>query len=176
MPNKNRGNFICFLPKMEKAKSGKPVTQLNTSNMIMESKKRIKLKTPNELLEILKDRCFIRQEGWWSYEFCYQKKLRQVHSDGDKIISRRETSVAHHCLELSSHCRDASTLLPADSSRANSPASASSISASLSSASLAVDGPPTSLLLPEASGSIGAEELALLLAPTVGFESDCERS
>ncbi|KAF5459243.1 hypothetical protein F2P56_023214 [Juglans regia] len=86
MPNKNRGNFICFLPKMEKAKSGKPVTQLNTSNMIMESKKRIKLKTPNELLEILKDRCFIRQEGWWSYEFCYQKKLRQVHSDGDKVV------------------------------------------------------------------------------------------
>ncbi|XP_041007990.1 protein OS-9 homolog isoform X2 [Juglans microcarpa x Juglans regia] len=86
MPNKNGENFICFLPKLEKAKSGKPVTQLNTSSMIMESEKRIKLKTPDELLEILKDRCFIRQEGWWSYEFCYQKKLRQVHSEDDKVV------------------------------------------------------------------------------------------
>lgn len=55
MPNKNGENFICFLPKLEKAKSGKPATQLNTSSMIMESEKRIKLKTPDELLEILKD-------------------------------------------------------------------------------------------------------------------------
>ncbi|KAF5459262.1 hypothetical protein F2P56_023223 [Juglans regia] len=86
MPNKNGENFICFLPKLEKAKSGKPVTQLNTSSMIMESEKRIKLKTPDELLEILKDRCFIRQEGWWSYEFCYQKKLRQVHSEDEKVV------------------------------------------------------------------------------------------
>lgn len=60
MPNKNGENFICFLPKVEKAKSGKPVTQLNTSSMIMESEKQIKLKTPDELLEILKDRCFVR--------------------------------------------------------------------------------------------------------------------
>ncbi|KAG2713403.1 hypothetical protein I3760_04G175000 [Carya illinoinensis] len=86
MPNKNGESFICFLPKLEKAKSGKPVTQLNTSSMIMETEKRIKLKTPDELLEILKDRCFIRQEGWWSYEFCYQKKLRQVHSEDDKVV------------------------------------------------------------------------------------------
>lgn len=60
MPNKNGGNFLCFLPKVEKAKSGKPVTQHNTSNMIVESEKRIKLKTPDELLEALKDQCLIR--------------------------------------------------------------------------------------------------------------------
>ncbi|KAG7984557.1 hypothetical protein I3843_04G166500 [Carya illinoinensis] len=50
MPNKNGENFICFLPKLEKAKSGKP------------------------------------QEGWWSYEFCHQKKLHQVHSEDDKVV------------------------------------------------------------------------------------------
>ncbi|KAL4654224.1 hypothetical protein ACB092_01G362400 [Castanea dentata] len=86
MPNKNGENFLCFLPKVEKAKSGKPVTQHNTSNMIVESEKRIKLKTPDELLEALKDRCLSRQEGWWSYEFCYQKKLRQVHLEDEKAV------------------------------------------------------------------------------------------
>lgn len=60
MPNKDGKNFLCFLPKVEKAKTGKPVTQQNTSSMIVESEKRVKLKTPDELLEVLKDRCFLR--------------------------------------------------------------------------------------------------------------------
>lgn len=60
MPNKNGQKFLCFLPKVEKAKSGKPVTQQNTTSMIVETEKRIKLKTPDELLEVLKGQCFIR--------------------------------------------------------------------------------------------------------------------
>ncbi|CAN1290005.1 Protein OS-9 homolog [Linum perenne] len=86
MPDKNGHRYLCYLPKIEKAKSGKPVSQLNMSSMIMETEKRVKLKTPDELLEVLKDRCFIRQEGWWSYEFCYQKKLRQLHVEDDKGV------------------------------------------------------------------------------------------
>ncbi|KAF2310558.1 hypothetical protein GH714_014456 [Hevea brasiliensis] len=86
MPDKNGQNYLCYLPKVEKVKSGKPVNQLNVSSMIVETEKRVKLKTPDELLEVLKDRCFIRQEGWWSYEFCYQKKLRQVHLEDDKVV------------------------------------------------------------------------------------------
>ncbi|CAI9100916.1 OLC1v1038106C1 [Oldenlandia corymbosa var. corymbosa] len=86
MPNKNGEKFLCFLPRVEKAKSGKPVNQQNTSSLILESERRIKLKTPDELLEVLKDRCFLRQEGWWSYEFCYQKKLRQIHVEDDKVV------------------------------------------------------------------------------------------
>ncbi|KAE8654501.1 Protein OS-9-like protein [Hibiscus syriacus] len=70
MPNKDGNNFLCFLPKVEKTKTLKSVTQQNTSSLIVESEKRVKLKTPDELLE---------QEGWWSYEFCYQKQLRQLH-------------------------------------------------------------------------------------------------
>ncbi|KAB1208938.1 Protein OS-9 [Morella rubra] len=77
MPHKSGESFLCFLPKVEKAKSAKAVPQLNTSSMIVESEKRIKLKTPDELLE---------QEGWWSYEFCYQKKLRQFHLEDDKVV------------------------------------------------------------------------------------------
>lgn len=60
MPNKNGEKFLCFLPKVEKSKSGRPVAQQNLSSMIMESETHMKLKTPDELLEVLKDRCFIR--------------------------------------------------------------------------------------------------------------------
>lgn len=60
MPDKNGQNYICYLPKVEKTKSEKQVPQHNTSSMIVETQKRIKLKTPDELLEVLKDRCFIR--------------------------------------------------------------------------------------------------------------------
>lgn len=60
MPNKNGEKFICFLPKVEKSKSGRLVSQQNISSMIVESETRMKLKTPDELLEVLKDRCFIR--------------------------------------------------------------------------------------------------------------------
>ncbi|KAA3486046.1 protein OS-9-like protein [Gossypium australe] len=83
MPNKDGNNFLCFLPKVGKAK--KSVTHQNTSSMIVETEKRVKLKTPDELLEVLKNQCFIRQEGWWSYEFCYQKQLRQLHLEEDKV-------------------------------------------------------------------------------------------
>ncbi|KAL3532264.1 hypothetical protein ACH5RR_005785 [Cinchona calisaya] len=103
MPNKSGEKFLCFLPREEKSKSEKPVNQQNTSSLILETEKRIKLKTPDELLEILKDRCFVRQEGWWLYEFCYQKKLRQVHLEDDKVVQEfilgvydAEATTAYH--------------------------------------------------------------------------------
>ncbi|XP_027069314.1 protein OS-9 homolog [Coffea eugenioides] len=103
MPNKNGEKFLCFLPRMQKSKSGKLVNQQNTSSMILETAKSIKLKTPDELLEVLKDRCFLRQEGWWSYEFCYQKKLRQIHLEDEKVVQEfilgaydAEATAAYH--------------------------------------------------------------------------------
>ncbi|KAG5105981.1 hypothetical protein JHK82_042951 [Glycine max] len=86
MPDKTGQKYICYLPKVEKEKSGKPVIQHNISSMIVETEKRIKQKTPDELLEVLRGPCFLRQEGWWSYEFCYQKKLRQLHLEDDKVV------------------------------------------------------------------------------------------
>ncbi|KAL5547713.1 hypothetical protein UlMin_002944 [Ulmus minor] len=86
MPNDNGESYLCYLPKVEKVRSGRSVPQVNTSSMIMESEKRIKLKTPDELLDELKDQCFVRQEGWWLYEFCYHKKLRQVHVENEKVV------------------------------------------------------------------------------------------
>ncbi|KAK1276906.1 hypothetical protein QJS04_geneDACA003744 [Acorus gramineus] len=83
MANNKGQNFLCFLPVVEETKTVEPTDQQNTSNVIVESTKRTKLKSPDELMEVLKDRCFYRQEGWWSYEFCYQDKLRQFHLDED---------------------------------------------------------------------------------------------
>lgn len=60
MPNDNGQNYVCYLPKVEKVRSGRPVPQHNISSMIVDSEKRIKSKTPDELLEELKDRCFVR--------------------------------------------------------------------------------------------------------------------
>ncbi|GKA14717.1 protein OS-9 [Tanacetum coccineum] len=86
MPKKNGDKFLCYLPKVEKFKSEKPTVHENTTSLILETEKRIKMKTPDELLEAFKDQCFIRQEGWWSYEFCYHKKLLQVHLEEDKVV------------------------------------------------------------------------------------------
>ncbi|XP_031131498.1 protein OS-9 homolog [Ipomoea triloba] len=86
MPNKKGEKFLCFLPKVHNSKSSKLFSHQNTSNLILETEKHIKLKTPDELLEVLKDICLIRQEGWWSYEFCYQKKLRQIHLEDEKVV------------------------------------------------------------------------------------------
>lgn len=60
MPNSNGDDFLCYLPKVEKTKSGKPVAQHNTSSLIVETEKRVKLKTPDELLEEYKGQCFVR--------------------------------------------------------------------------------------------------------------------
>ncbi|KAL8136958.1 hypothetical protein V2J09_002959, partial [Rumex salicifolius] len=94
MPDENGKNFRCFLPKVEKSKSGKTTSQQNSSTLIMESEKRLRVKTPDELLEAIKDLgCFIRvnisfaqQEGWWAYEFCYHQKLRQLHFEDEKVV------------------------------------------------------------------------------------------
>ncbi|KAL9223945.1 hypothetical protein vseg_000027 [Gypsophila vaccaria] len=86
MPDEKGNNHLCFLPKVEKPKSGKSVGQYNTSSMIMESEKRMKVKTPDELLALLEEHCLFRQDGWWTYEFCYKKKLRQLHLEDEKIV------------------------------------------------------------------------------------------
>ncbi|XP_076929519.1 protein OS-9 homolog [Bidens hawaiensis] len=85
MPKKNGDKFLCFLPKVEKVTNEKPTVLENTS-LILGTEKRIKLKTPDELLDVLKDQCLLRQEGWWSYEFCYNRRLRQIHVEEDNKV------------------------------------------------------------------------------------------
>ncbi|PHT42448.1 Protein OS-9 -like protein [Capsicum baccatum] len=102
MPNKNGEKFLCYLPKVDKPKIGKSVTP-NISSLVVDTEKHIKLKTPDEVLEVLKDRCLTRLEGWWSYEFCYENKLRQVHLEDEKPVQEfvlgyydAEATAAYH--------------------------------------------------------------------------------
>lgn len=60
MPNKKGEKFLCFLPKVEQSKGRMLVAEQNISSMIVESEEHFQLKTPDELLEVLKGRCFIR--------------------------------------------------------------------------------------------------------------------
>ena len=38
---------------------------------------------------------FMQQEGWWSYEFCYHKRLRQIHVEDDKVSSYVPLQCSH---------------------------------------------------------------------------------
>lgn len=60
MLNKNGEKFLCYLPKVEKSRSKNLVNPQNKSSTIMETERRVKLKTPDELLEIFKNHCFLR--------------------------------------------------------------------------------------------------------------------
>lgn len=64
MTNKEGQNYMCFLPKEEETKTLRSIIQQNSSNVIVESDRRIKLKTPDELLDVLKDQCFYRVRGF----------------------------------------------------------------------------------------------------------------
>ncbi|KAL0910218.1 hypothetical protein M5K25_021175 [Dendrobium thyrsiflorum] len=86
MTNKEGQSFICFLPVVEETKPLKPVSQPNSTSLILETDQRIKQKTPDELIEGIKEKCIYRHEGWWSYEFCHQKHVRQLHLEDDKPI------------------------------------------------------------------------------------------
>ncbi|KAJ6832979.1 protein OS-9-like protein [Iris pallida] len=86
MSNKDGKNYMCFLPIVAETKLVKPITQQNSSVIIVEANNRIKLKIPDELLDVLKDKCLYRHEGWWSYELCYLKYLYQLHLEEYKAL------------------------------------------------------------------------------------------
>ncbi|KAH0453756.1 hypothetical protein IEQ34_018080 [Dendrobium chrysotoxum] len=86
MTNNKGQSFICFLPVVEETKPLKPVAQPNSTSLILETDQRIKQKTPDELIEGIKETCIYRHEGWWSYEFCHQKHVRQLHLEDDKPV------------------------------------------------------------------------------------------
>ncbi|XP_010533104.1 PREDICTED: protein OS-9 homolog [Tarenaya hassleriana] len=88
MRGKNGRKHLCYLPKDEEAMSGWTSSRENVSSVIMEAEKQVKLKTPDELLQPLSGKCLLRQEGWWSYEFCHQRWVRQLHIEDDNKISQ----------------------------------------------------------------------------------------
>ncbi|KAG0447837.1 hypothetical protein HPP92_028147, partial [Vanilla planifolia] len=86
MTNKEGETYTCFLPVVEEIKPVKPIAKSNSTSIILETDRRIKLKTPDELIEVIKENCFYRHEGWWSYEFCHEKHVRQLHLEDDKAV------------------------------------------------------------------------------------------
>ncbi|KAJ0984318.1 hypothetical protein J5N97_002674 [Dioscorea zingiberensis] len=85
MKNKEGNNYLCFLPVVEEIKTVKTISQQNSSNIILETDRRARLKTPDELIDVL-DKCLYRHEGWWSYEFCNHKYVKQFHLEDEKRV------------------------------------------------------------------------------------------
>ncbi|KYQ92163.1 OS-9-related protein [Tieghemostelium lacteum] len=40
-----------------------------------------------ELFEALDDTCIFKNAGWWTYEFCFNKHIKQMHLEKQKILS-----------------------------------------------------------------------------------------
>jgi len=60
MLDKHGNRFLCYLPKEEKATSGWTSSQQNISTVMMETQQLVKLKTPDELLQPLSEKCLFR--------------------------------------------------------------------------------------------------------------------
>jgi len=86
MTDRDGEKYKCFLPNHEESKGSKESNQQYSSSVTPVTDKQSKAKTPDELLESLNNDCFLRHKGWWSYEFCYQAKVRQFHQEEKKII------------------------------------------------------------------------------------------
>ena len=51
--------------------------------------------TVEDVLKPLEGRCFYRIEGWWTYEFCHMKKIRQYHQEDKKVTNEYNLGVYH---------------------------------------------------------------------------------
>lgn len=88
MTDRGGQKFECFLPKTDVYKDAKDSSEQYSSGVTLAKDRQIKTKTPDELLEALKDQCFLRHDGWWSYEFCYKGNVRQVHIEDKKLLQQ----------------------------------------------------------------------------------------
>lgn len=43
--------------------------------------------SPDDLLSALGEQCFYRVEGWWTYEYCHRKHVRQFHKDNEEVTA-----------------------------------------------------------------------------------------
>ncbi|ORX57799.1 hypothetical protein BCR36DRAFT_318644 [Piromyces finnis] len=73
----NKEHYICEVPKVKKKKE-KVVRRSNITNV----------KNALSLLEPMKNKCLYHTSGWWNYEFCYGKSIRQYHVAGKNEPAR----------------------------------------------------------------------------------------
>jgi len=85
MTDRDGKKFRCNLPLPESTHDVKEELQ-NGSSIGLTADDRSTRKTPEDLLEALKEKCFRRFEGWWIYELCYKTRLRQFHIHDKKLV------------------------------------------------------------------------------------------
>eukprot|EP01091_Cochliopodium_minus_P016261 TRINITY_DN6042_c0_g1_i1.p1 TRINITY_DN6042_c0_g1~~TRINITY_DN6042_c0_g1_i1.p1 ORF type:complete len:227 (-),score=43.39 TRINITY_DN6042_c0_g1_i1:80-760(-) len=70
---KSKDSFYdCYIPELKEKDS----TQQDQQNISLKLEPFLKFLTTN---------CLIRMDGWWNYEFCFNKHIIQFHMEKDKI-------------------------------------------------------------------------------------------
>eukprot|EP00850_Spirogloea_muscicola_P024860 SM001647S02502 [mRNA] locus=s1647:248:1732:- [translate_table: standard] len=70
--------------------------------------------SPEELLDAMRDICFLREEGWWTYELCYKKHLRQYHAENGQVMQEFMLGLYDDSLTAALHHQIPDTFLQKD--------------------------------------------------------------
>eukprot|EP00238_Polyblepharides_amylifera_P005546 CAMPEP_0196583650 /NCGR_PEP_ID=MMETSP1081-20130531/44206_1 /TAXON_ID=36882 /ORGANISM="Pyramimonas amylifera, Strain CCMP720" /LENGTH=430 /DNA_ID=CAMNT_0041904599 /DNA_START=120 /DNA_END=1412 /DNA_ORIENTATION=+ len=84
MTNAEGQRFVCVLPTPD----GEDHEIDGDAGARQSADSRSKRATsPQESLRALGSTCFFRVEGWWTYELCIDKHVRQFHQEKDSVVS-----------------------------------------------------------------------------------------
>eukprot|EP00735_Rhodelphis_limneticus_P013991 TRINITY_DN7965_c0_g1::TRINITY_DN7965_c0_g1_i1::g.15549::m.15549 TRINITY_DN7965_c0_g1::TRINITY_DN7965_c0_g1_i1::g.15549 ORF type:complete len:298 (+),score=40.37,sp/Q67WM9/OS9_ORYSJ/33.49/1e-29,PRKCSH/PF07915.8/4.6e-17,PRKCSH/PF07915.8/5.7e+03,PRKCSH_1/PF13015.1/3.1e-06 TRINITY_DN7965_c0_g1_i1:40-894(+) len=88
---RTKETIIMSKPTGEKYRCEIPQLLGENEDSKSDSSTQVKVET---FLNKLNDLCFYKTEGWWTYEFCYKKHLRQFHQESDTVMM--EFSLGHY--------------------------------------------------------------------------------
>mmetsp|Transcript_43476 Transcript_43476/g.90698 ORF Transcript_43476/g.90698 Transcript_43476/m.90698 type:complete len:460 (-) Transcript_43476:346-1725(-) len=72
MTKRDGKKYRCYLPAATNGTTANSSSDVDASLSV------------STLLYSLKDLCFYRMEGWWTYEYCFMKSIRQFHQEKSK--------------------------------------------------------------------------------------------
>ncbi|GAQ84749.1 protein OS-9 [Klebsormidium nitens] len=92
MTDKAGKKFLCMLPEVKEDESeghSYPYARRSEINGSTEGGEGgpHRQQSPGEVLKGHRNVCFYLIDGWWTYEFCYRKHVRQFHKEGDKVVA-----------------------------------------------------------------------------------------
>ena len=82
MTKKGGKKYRCHLPDTNRAPA-------NANTLLQQVMPHV-----TSYLQPLKGTCFYRLEGWWTYEFCFEKGLRQFHQEKVKATANKPESTS----------------------------------------------------------------------------------